>query len=170
MFPRLLIAACCGLFSGVALAQDHQHDYMSEHAGHGQWQAPQVKQPWSRAMPPTAPTGAVYFVLHNPAGMADRLIGASTPRAEKAELHQHVHENGLMRMRQVDAVSLEPRGRVIFEPGGYHVMLFGLKQPLVAGDRFPITLHLETAGDVTTEVQVLEQAPAAASHDGHPQH
>ncbi len=166
MFRRLLLAVCCAA-AVPAFAQQHSHDH-AEAAAQAPLQGPLIEQVWSRAMPPTSPTGAVYFTLSNPTDQADRLIGAATERADKAELHEHAHENGLMRMRHVEAIELPAHGRIDFVPGGYHVMLFGLKQPLVAGDRFAVTLQFEHAGAVQTEVQVLDQPPATGH--GHMHH
>lgn len=131
----------------------------------------QIDHPWSRELPPNAPAGAAYFTLHNGAAQADRLLGASTPRAEHSELHNHVHRDGLMKMEEVPSVEVPAQGEVRFQPGGLHVMLFGLKQPLKAGEHFPLTLEFEKAGKVEVQVQV-ESAEARVptghgEHEGH---
>ncbi|OWY40908.1 hypothetical protein CEK28_01140 [Xenophilus sp. AP218F] len=118
-----------------------------------------IVHPWSRAMPAASTTGGVYFALDNKGKTADRLVGAATPRAETAELHTHVNDNGVMRMRKVEGgVEVAPGQQVKFAPGGYHVMLFGLKQPLKAGDRFPMTLKFEKGGEVKVDVVVQDGA------------
>lgn len=119
-----------------------------------------IEHPWSREMPAVAPTAAVYFVLHNQAAEADRLLGASTPHAGKAELHEHVHADGLMKMQQVHSVTIPAAGAVKFEPMGYHVMLFNLKQQARDGERFALSLTFEKAGVVEVEVMVHKEAPA----------
>lgn len=130
-----------------------------------------VDQPWSRELPPNAPAGAAYFTLHNQGSAADRLIGASTPRAERSELHTHVHQNGLMKMMQIPAVELPSGEQVVFQPGGNHVMLFGLGKPLTAGEQFPLTLEFEKAGKVEVQVEVRTadgQMPMPhGQHHGH---
>lgn len=113
-----------------------------------------IDHPWSRELPPNAPAGAAYFTLKNPGAAADRLLGVNTPRAQKAELHTHVHQNGLMKMQRVAAVEIPAKSEVAFQPGGNHVMLFGLSQPLKAGEQFPLTLEFEKAGKVEVQVQV----------------
>lgn len=145
-----------------ASADDHQHDHHSMHLA--------ASQAWSRAMPPTAPTGAVYFTLRNPGDTADRLLGVKTPRAEKAELHAHVHDGDLMRMEHVEGVDVPAGGEVQFKPGGYHVMLFNLSEPLVTGDRFPLTLIFRDGGEVQTEVTVRDQAPEGDTGAAHSHH
>ncbi|WP_455231259.1 copper chaperone PCu(A)C [Geopseudomonas aromaticivorans] len=122
-----------------------------------------ISQPWSRELPPNAPAGAAYFTLHNQGTQADRLIGTSTSRAQKSELHTHVQQNGLMKMQQIPAVDIPAKGEVVFQPGGNHVMLFGLGKPLTAGEQFPLTLEFEKAGKVEVQVEVK----TADGHAGH---
>lgn len=111
-----------------------------------------VTQAWARATPGKSTIGAAYATVTAPAG--DRLIGAATPVAGVAEIHQHTMENGVMKMRQVDAVPLPAGQAVALSPGGYHIMLMDLKAPLVAGQSFPLTLTFEKAGTVETDVPV----------------
>lgn len=143
------------------LAQAHEYEVGELHIDH----------PWSREMPPVAPTAAAYFVIHNKGSEADRLLSVSTPVAGKAELHEHVHADGVMKMQQVQDVAIPAGGEVKFEPMGYHVMLFNLKQQAKDGERFPLTLNFEKAGKVEVEVAVQKGAPAG--HDpagGHGEH
>ncbi|MFC3606781.1 copper chaperone PCu(A)C [Stutzerimonas tarimensis] len=170
MSLRLLPLACLGLLglaSLPAVAADHAHHTASEVR-----EPVVVDQVWSRAMPPTAANGAVYFVLVNHTDHPDRLVAASTDRAEVTELHSHVQADGLMRMEQAQEIEIPPRAELVFEPGGYHVMLLGLTQPLVAGERFNLTLELAQAGAITTEVEILDQAPGGpgAGEHGHHRH
>lgn len=136
------------------LAQAHEYEVGQLHIDH----------PWSREMPPVAPTAAAYFVVHNKGSEADRLLGVSTPVAGKAELHEHVHADGVMKMQQVQDVVIPAGGEVKFEPMGYHVMLFNLKQQAKDGERFPMTLNFEKAGKVDVEVAVQKEAPADHEH------
>ncbi|MBF7730744.1 copper chaperone PCu(A)C [Pseudomonas sp. N040] len=127
-----------------------------------------IDHPWSRALPPNAPAGAAYLVIHNKGTNADTLLSASTPMADKAELHTHVMFGEVMKMQRVDSVGVPAGGEARFAPGGNHVMLFGLKQPLVAGEFFPLTLVFEKAGAVEVQVKVEQDAPApAAEHLEH---
>ncbi|MGQ7959561.1 copper chaperone PCu(A)C [Pseudomonas sp. SP16.1] len=134
------------------------HDYQA-----GQLQ---IDHPWSREMPPVAPTAAAYFVVRNQGGEADRLLGASTPVAGKAELHEHLHADGVMKMQQVQDVTIPAGGEVRFEPMGYHVMLFELKQQARDGERFALTLNFEKAGEVEVEVAVQKDAPQGHEQGG----
>lgn len=163
MLKRFFALASLTLACQLAHAHDHAHEAAAG-AGHPRHDTMKIEQVWSRAVPPTPPTGAVYFKLHSQASEADRLIGAHTPRAQKAELHTHVHQGGVMRMEEVEAVEIPANGQVEFKPGGHHVMLFGVTEPLVAGEHFPITLEFEKAGEITLDVTITDQAPAAHHH------
>ncbi len=109
---------------------------------------------WVRAGTPAAKTGAAFLTVTNGTGAPDRLIAAQTPIADKAELHTHMMDDGIMKMRGVDALDVAPGAPVALKPGGLHVMLLGLKQPLTEGSRFPITLTFDKAGSITVDVTV----------------
>jgi len=129
-----------------------------------------IEHPWSREMPAVAPTAAAYFVVHNKGSDADRLLSASTPVAGKAELHEHIHADGLMKMQQVQNVEIPAGGEVKFEPMGYHVMLFNLKQQAKDGERFPLTLTFEKAGTVKVEFAIEAMGKGGADHGAHQGH
>ena len=112
-----------------------------------------VSGSWSRATPPGMEVGVAYFMIENH-GDADRLVGVASPVAQRAELHTHVEDGGLMKMRKLDAVDVEAGKAVMFEPGGKHVMLKSLQKPLEEGESFPLTLTFEKAGNVELEVFV----------------
>lgn len=114
----------------------------------------EINHPWARATPGGSTTGAVYFKIKN-SGAADTLVSVnSNGVAEKAELHTHLNENGVMKMQQVAQVTVPAKGTVLFGPGSFHVMLFGMKRPLIAGEKVPMTLHFSKAGDVKVEVKI----------------
>lgn len=115
----------------------------------------QISQAWSRATPPAAITGAGYLTIRNTGKSADRLVGGSTPVAAKLEIHEMSMTGGVMRMRPVKGgLAIAPGQSVILKPGGYHLMLIGLKRPLKAGERLPVTLTFERTGAVETELEV----------------
>jgi copper(I)-binding protein len=113
----------------------------------------QVSNVWARATPGGAQTAAVYATIQSASG--DRLTGASTPAAQKAELHTMTMDGNVMKMRQVDGIDLPAGQAVTLKPGGYHIMLTGLTQPLKEGQSFPLTLAFEKSG--TRELTVTVQ-------------
>lgn len=112
-----------------------------------------IDNAWARATPPGARVGAAYMRIES-IGELDRVTAVSTSAARSAEIHATVVAAGQSSMRPVGDLVLEPDEPVTLEPGGMHVMLMDLVQPLVAGQSFMLTLHLEKRGDVTVKVIV----------------
>jgi len=114
-----------------------------------------VEQPWARATPAGAKTGAAYMTLVNKSGSADRLTAATSDVASKVQIHEMAVVNGVMQMRELaHGLPIPAGGTVVLKPGSYHVMLIGLKKPLVAGDSLPLTLTFEKAGNISVTVPV----------------
>jgi periplasmic copper chaperone A len=113
-----------------------------------------VTDAWARAMPAGAKTGAAYVTVANTGNSDDTLVGASTPVATEAQLHTTITDNGVMKMRPVSAIDVKPGATVTLKPGGMHLMLTGLKQPLSEGQSFPLTLNFAKAGKIEATVQV----------------
>lgn len=114
-----------------------------------------VAQPQSRATPPGTSVGVGYMTIVNDGAMSDRLLGASTPVAGKVEIHQTVEEDGMMKMiEQENGIEVPAGGEAALAPGGYHLMIMGLDEPLQEGTRVPMTLSFERAGDVDIELEV----------------
>jgi copper(I)-binding protein len=122
-----------------------------------------IEQPWARATPGGARTGAAYMTLINNGPSGDRLLGATTPLADKVRFHKETEDNGVSRMREVPTVDLEPGAKIIFKPGEMHMMIVGLKQPLTEGKTFQLTLQFEKAGNV--EVMIPIEMIGAMQHD-----
>lgn len=112
-----------------------------------------VSDAWARATPPSAQAGAVYATITDHGG-PDRLIAVSTPVAGMAELHETIRDGNVMKMRPVPALAISPQAPTSLAPGGYHIMLTQLKQKLIGGQTFPLTLTFEKAGAVQTTVMV----------------
>jgi periplasmic copper chaperone A len=123
-----------------------------------------VEHPWARATPAGAKTGAAYLTLVNNGTSADRLIHASTSMAEKVQVHQDIDENGVMKMRELPVVEIGPGAALTFKPGGTHMMIIGLKQPLKKGQTFPLTLDFEKAGKIDLQIPIAK-AGAMGDHD-----
>jgi copper(I)-binding protein len=123
-----------------------------------------IGHPYARATGPGQPTGGGYLKLENK-GRDDRLLSARAAVSASVELHSMTMEGDVMRMRQVEGVALPAGQTVELKPGGYHIMFVGLKAPLKDGDKFPMTLKFEKAGEVEVTVNVeAPKAGAAAEH------
>jgi periplasmic copper chaperone A len=143
----LLVAAC---IAGAAFA--HDYDLKTLHIDH----------PFTRATPPGGQVAGAFMSIENRGKDADRLISVTSPVAGLAQIHEMAMEGGLMKMRAVPGIELKPGSTVQLRPGGYHVMLEALKQPLKQGDEFPLTLTFEKAGSI--EIKVAVEAMGAAMH------
>jgi periplasmic copper chaperone A len=148
-----LAAACAALCAPVAvLAQS----------------AAKVEAAWARpTVQGQAAGGGFLKITGGTAG--DRLLGGSAEVSKAVELHTMQMDGDVMRMRQVPVIEVPAGGTVELKPGGLHLMFMGLKQPLKAGESFPLTLRFEKAGEVKVDVKISVQPPAgsAAGHGGH---
>jgi len=112
----------------------------------------EIVRPWARATADGARSSAVYLQIRNGGTEPDRLVSATSPIAGAIELHTFVNENGVMRMRRLEAIEIGAGASVRLVVGGPHLMLTSLKEPLRhAGPPFPLTLTFEKAGPVTVE-------------------
>ena len=126
----------------------------------------QVEQPWARATPAGASTGAVYLTITNKSQEMDRFLSASSDVADKLQIHEMKVVNGVMEMREVTGgVAVAANGSVELKPGSYHLMLMGLKKPLKASETIPLTLDFEKAGKVSITVPIRAMG---AGHDDMP--
>jgi hypothetical protein len=98
--------------------------------------------------------GAVYLSISNRGPAPDRLLAAESPIAAKIEFHKSTRVAGVMQMRAVSFVDCPAGATVKIEPGGLHIMLLGLKEPLVAGSSFPLTLVFRGAGRIALQVSI----------------
>jgi copper(I)-binding protein len=115
---------------------------------------------WARPTVPGQQAGGGYIALTSAA--ADRLVGGSTPMAQRLELHVMAMQGDVMQMRQVDAIELPAGKQVELKPGGLHLMFIGLKQPLPLGSKVPVTLKFEKAGELKVEFEVMARSATDA--------
>ncbi|MGC9422821.1 copper chaperone PCu(A)C [Vibrio sp.] len=101
-----------------------------------------MKEPYARATPPNAVTSAVFGTLINHSKTDRYIVAASSPSAGKIELHDMIKDGDVMKMRQVDKLTIPAQGVLPLKPGSFHIMLFDLQHPFIAGEE--ITLQLTT--------------------------
>jgi copper(I)-binding protein len=136
-FKSALVAAAAALFALPAWAADIE-----------------VSGPFMRASPGMAMSGAGYLTIANHGG-ADRLLGAEANVSKTVELHTHIKDGDVYRMRAVEAIAVPMHGTVQLKPGGDHIMFIGLNEPLKEGTVVPVTLKFEKAGTVKVDMPVL---------------
>ncbi|ADC72222.1 MULTISPECIES: copper chaperone PCu(A)C [unclassified Thioalkalivibrio] len=120
--------------------------------------------PWVRLVP--GDTTAGYLELRNTGGSDRRIVAAESPIAETTELHEHTHEDGVMRMREVEHLDLPAGEALVLEPGGLHLMFIGLHEPLTAGDWVAVRVTFEDGETMDLHMQVRRgEAEEGAGHD-----
>ena len=153
-----VIAITLGLFTSPLLVANARA--ADAQATNAQIRGITITAAWARASTGGRRPSAAYLTLRN-AGQADVLTGIASPVAEKVRIHQSVMENGVMRMRSAEPLSLPSGAEIQMKPGGFHIMLMRLKQPVEKDGVITLTLTFEKAGDVTIEVPVKH---AGATH------
>ena len=113
-----------------------------------------VEQAWARETRAGQAEAAVYLHIANRGSAADRLVSGATPRAKRTTLHSVSDEGGIHRMREMKGVDVAGGSSAHFAPGGQHIMLSGVTEPLQAGTSFPLTLQFERSGELQVEVAV----------------
>jgi copper(I)-binding protein len=113
-----------------------------------------IADAWARATAPGAKIAAGYMTIRNASKTADRLVTASSPAAEKVQTHVTVKDGDIFRMREVKGYDIPAGGAFELKPGGAHLMLVNVKAPLKEGDKVPLMLRFERAGEVKTELRV----------------
>lgn len=130
-----------------------------------------ITQAWSRATPSGAKVAGGYLTVENKGTSADRLVGGSGDIAGRIEIHEMAMEGGVMKMRELDkGLVIAPGKTVKLAPGGNHLMLMDLKNPLKQGDKVPLALQFEKAGKVNVSLDVQgvgAKAPGGDDHSGH---
>lgn len=125
---------------------------------------------WARATPGGARIGAAFLEISAAAGIEDKLIGASSPIAQSVELHDHIRDGGIVKMRRIDVIPIATGKNVTLKPGGLHLMLMDLKAGLKEGDEFDIILTFEKAGAIKIRVPIQKigamSGPPAGSAPG----
>ena len=129
----------------------------------------QIEKPWARATAPGASVAGGYMVMRNQGIAGDRLVGVSSPVSAKVEMHVHINDNGVMKMREVRGYDVPAKGAFELKPGGSHLMFMDIKRPFKEGEKLPVKLKFQRAGEVNAEFLVggLGGIVAPAAHQKH---
>ncbi len=125
-----------------------------------------VQDPYVRLAPPSAPATGAFMVIKNAGDKDVKVVKADNPASKATELHTHINEGGVMKMRKVEAIDVKAKGEAVLKPGGLHVMLIELKAPMKEGDAVPITLTFDDGSSKTVDAKVVKPtaAPAPMEH------
>ena len=147
---RIAIALVCAVAFATNALEVKLGDLTIDHA-------------WARATVHGQRAGGAFLKFDNRGSAADKLLSVRADVADSVEMHSMTMEGDVMRMRQVPAIEVPGGQAVELKPGGLHLMLMGLRQPLRAGSSFPLTLKFERAGEVKIDVRI--ESPGPAGHD-----
>ena len=114
----------------------------------------EIDKAWARATAPGAPVAGGYMTIRNKGSAPDRLVGASSSAAAKVELHVHIKEGEVVKMRQVPAYDIPANGSFELKPGGAHLMFVQITRPFKEGEKVPVKLRFEKAGEVSVDFAV----------------
>lgn len=148
----------------LLVAGEGQHDHHAGHAAAQSASAIGVGGAWTRPVANAGGVGAGYGKITNAGAEPDVLLGGSSDAAERVEVHETtISEDGVASMKKLDAVEIAPGKSIELKPGGMHLMLIGLKQPLKEGDILKAKLNFKRAGAVDVEFAVKAAGPGASS-------
>jgi copper(I)-binding protein len=151
-----LILSLFLLLSGTAMASQAADDI-------------EVVSPKVRAVPPVMNMSAAFMTLKNNGDQAHLLIAARSEKINSVELHTHINDDGVMRMRQLTEIALPAHSETVLQPGGLHIMLIGLKQPLKSGDNVDFTLVFSDNSEKTFTAPVQDIQSGKMNHSHHHQ-
>jgi copper(I)-binding protein len=126
-----------------------------------------VMDPYVRAVPPGQPNSAAFMKLQNSSANDHAIVSAESPASEIVELHTHIEEGGMMKMRQIEKIDIPAQGETVLKPGGLHVMLIGLNDELEEGDDVSLTLVFADGSRKQIQAPVRKIAMQMHKHQGH---
>jgi periplasmic copper chaperone A len=157
LFKPALLAAALSLAAGFALADSHQHG--------GQAAQPvQAHSPFVRLMPPAQPNTAAFMILENTGQTDLAVVSAESGVAQAVELHAHAMRDGMMRMHEIERIDIPAGQRTELKPGGLHIMLIGLHEPLQAGQVVEVTLVYDDGSRQLVEAPVRDPGEMMREH------
>ena len=113
-----------------------------------------VVEPYIRAMPPGQPVTAMFLQLNNASADLHSLVKAKSDVSKSVELHEHKMQDGMMKMGQVAQIDLAPNQTTALKPGGYHIMLIGLKNDLAEGQNVDVNLVFQDGSNIKIQAPV----------------
>ena len=141
MIYRAALALALSAGGSAALAGDYRQGDLS------------IEKPWARMTIGSRPA-AGYMKIHNMGDQADKVVSASSPMAERIELHTMTMNEGVMRMREIEYIEVPAKSAVELKSGGLHLMIFGLRHDMKPGAMLPVSVTFEKAGKIDMEVSL----------------
>lgn len=140
--------------AGLAAAVSWTVNAAEQHDNGNAAESVVVESPYVRAVPPGQPNSAAFMTLMNHSDVEHAVVAAESPVANVVELHTHTEEKGMMKMRRIDKISVPGKNKAVLQPGGLHIMLIGLKQELIPGEKVSLILKFEDGSRKEIEAPV----------------
>ncbi len=157
LLAAALLVGLAGCGPSSETVQPAQHEAVAEL---------RIEDAWAAPTPGGVEVSAGYFTAINGTAEEDALIGASSPRAARVEVHETVMQDGVMQMRPMSRAPIPAGQSLELAPGGRHLMFFDVDQPFTEGETIPVRLRFERAGELTVSLPVHRRGPEEA-HDSH---
>jgi copper(I)-binding protein len=154
-----VLAPLLVLFFAAACGAPQQR--ASEHAASAE--TLRIEQPWAAPTPTGVDVSAGYLVIDNATASDDRLVGVTSARAERVEVHEMTMAGAVMQMRPVEALAIPAGQSITLAPGGMHLMFYGVAEPFAEGQEIPVHLTFENAGAIDVTLPVRRTPPEAHS-------
>jgi periplasmic copper chaperone A len=166
--PQPLLGAAIGALALTAFIVAAALNSPAAAAGDYDLGSIHISQPWSRATPKGAASGAGYMTITNKGAAPERVSCVSDDASGQCQIHSMSMEGGVMKMRPVEGgLEIKPGESVALKPGGNHMMFLALKHPLEQGQTVKVTLKFEHAGKIDVDYPVLAiGAPAPGASAG----
>lgn len=157
---KLWIAATIALVAAACGAPSQQQQAAAQQPGRLT-----IEAAWAAPTPAGVDVSAGYLSIANHSAANDRLLSATSPRAERVEIHEMTMDGGVMRMRPLNGLAAPAGETVALGPGGTHLMFYGVTRPFTEGETIPVQLTFETAGVIDANLRVSRRAPQ--NHSAH---
>ena len=118
-----------------------------------------ISDEWARPIIIAGRPGGAYFTIKNNNQKTDRLISVTSSISKRVEIHEHIMDNGIMKMSQVPSIAIPPRGTVKLKPGGYHIMIFQSDRKYTLGESIDLTLEFESGIIIKKTLEVYARQP-----------
>ena len=126
-----------------------------------------VQEPYVRLAPPNAVATGAFMVFQNLGAKMVKVLKVDSPVAKVSEMHTHLNEAGVMKMRPVAAIEIPAKGEAVLKPGSLHVMLIDLKSPLKEGESVPLSFSFDDGSTKKIEAKVVRPQSMPMQHKHH---
>ncbi|MFC3853259.1 copper chaperone PCu(A)C [Salinispirillum marinum] len=165
---QVLLVCAAAMLAPLAVAMDHGSPHDKDHdSSHYGTSGVMIHHPYVRLMPPMQPNTAAFMRLENTTSEDRQLIAVYSDIAEVVELHTHNRVDGVMQMRRVSSIDVPAGESATLQPGGYHIMLIGLKAPLQDGQVVQMTLQFDDGSEQNLQAPVQHPNAEMSRSHGH---